>query len=228
MTSLLEKTISIIAPHNCILCSKESNILCDACFFDVFDEPHEACFLCDAPTAEGRVCRNCAQKTKLAHVWIAGSYDGAIKALIRDYKFNRKRAAFKPLGRALLQVLPYLQDIVVVPVPTAPRRIRIRGYDHAKLLAEYVAKEKGWQLSSALQRRHNDRQVGSARAQRFKQAQTAYKVTRSANALVGKHVLLVDDVTTSGATIQAAAELLAKAGAAQVNAVVIAKHTLTS
>jgi ComF family protein len=227
MTSLLEKTISIIAPHNCILCSKESNVLCDACFVDVFDGPHEVCFLCDTPTAEGHVCKSCSPKANLAHVWIGGTYDGLRKSLIRDYKFNRKRAAHKPLARALLVTLPYLQDIVVVPVPTAPRRIRIRGYDHVQLLAQFVAKEKGWHLAPALRRRHNDRQVGSTRAQRFRQAQTAYELVR-AGSVAGKHVLLIDDVTTSGATLQAAAKLLVEAGAARVDAAVVAKHTLTS
>jgi ComF family protein len=227
MTSILESAISIIAPHTCISCSNERNILCETCFFDVFSGPHEACFLCDIPTKDSRVCPACAPKTAIRHVWMAGTYDELRRVLIRAFKFERKQAAFKPLARAMTAALPYLDGIVVVPVPTAPVRVRVRGYDQAALLAKAIAKENGWCVSPALRRLHSGRQVGSTRARRFAQAARAYQVTDT-GAVRGKHILLVDDVTTSGATLEAAAELLHAAGAETIDAVVAAKHTLTS
>lgn len=225
MTSLPERAISIIAPHHCILCGNECNIVCDACFFDVFDEPYEVCYLCNAETSDSQVCRICQPRTSLEHVWMAGAYDGARRSLIKAYKFGRKRAAYRPIARGMAAILPYFDDIVVVPIPTASRHVRVRGYDHALLLAEAIAAEKNWELVVVLRRRHNKRQVGTSRSQRFSQAHDAYEVKRP-ELIQGKHVLLVDDVTTSGATLQAAAALLTEAGAANIDAVVAAKHAL--
>jgi ComF family protein len=225
MTSILEKTISIIAPHHCILCGNEDNVLCEACFADVYDEPYELCFLCNIPSLDSRVCPACAHKTPLEYVWMAGAYNGPRQKLIKSFKFGRQKAAYVPLAEAMSRTLPYLEDVVVVPIPTAPTRARMRGYDHTFLLARAIARKHDWKLASALRRRHNERQVGASRAVRARQASTAYEV-RNTKTIVGKCVLLVDDVTTSGATLNAAATLLAAAGAAEVGAVVAAKHTI--
>ena len=191
----------------------------------VFSEGLETCVLCNKPTVDSRVCAACRTQTPLRHVWMAATYEGIAKKLIRAYKFERLRAAYKPLAVAMAETLPYFEDIVVVHIPTAPRRVRQRGYDQAKLLAHEIAKQRGWTHLSLLRRRHSLRQVGASRRQRMRQASAAFEVAPGA-AIKGRHVLLVDDVTTSGATLLAAAELVMCAGAAQVDAVVAAKHTL--
>ncbi len=226
MTSLLERTISIIAPHRCFSCSKESNVLCVSCSARVFDERPDVCYLCNNPTVDARVCKACANNTDVSHVWMAGAYDGIVKRLIRAYKFERVRAAYVPLVDAMLDALPYLdQPIVVVHIPTAAVRVRQRGYDHARLLAREIARRKGWRHQDVLRRRHNLRQVGASRSQRLDQANAAFEL-RAPHRVQGAHVLLVDDVTTSGATLTAAARLLKQAGAARIDAITAAKHTL--
>ncbi len=226
MTSLLEKAISVIAPHHCFLCSKENNVLCAACFVDVFEEPHVACFLCNKPSRDSAVCPDCAKQTSPGHVWMAAIYDGTVRTIIKAYKFDRLRAAYQPLAQAMLQALPYLpSDVVVTHIPTAPSRVRSRGYDQSLLLARAIAKDKPWAREAFLWRRHSGRQVGASRAARARQAAQAFGLLPGAK-VAGKHVLLVDDVTTSGATLQAASKLLLDAGAARVDAVVVAKHLL--
>lgn len=226
MTSLLEKTISVIAPHRCISCSKENNVLCDACAAMVFGDGPEICFLCNKPVAESKVCGVCRTTSPLERVWMAASYDGVAKKLIRALKFERVRAAYQPLAEAMLDTLPYFEDVVVVHVPTAPSRVRQRGYDQSQLLAREIAKQRGWSATSLLRRRHSMRQVGATRPVRLQQATSAFELGRTMTRVVGKHVLLVDDVTTSGATLLAAAHLAVQAGAARVDAIVAAKHTL--
>ena len=225
MTSILEKTISVIAPHRCISCSKENNVLCDGCAATVFGDGPEVCFLCNKPVGSSIVCTACRQQTALDHVWMAAVYEGAVKQLIRAFKFERVRAAYRPLAEAMADVVPYLDDVVVVHVPTAPDRVRQRGYDQSQLMAREIAKRRGWQYAPLLRRRSSVRQVGSTRAVRMRQAHGAFELSRSAQ-VGGRHVLLVDDVTTSGATLLAAAKLVAQAGAVRVDAVVAAKHTL--
>lgn len=226
MTSLLERTISIIAPHRCFGCSKEINVLCAACRIELFDEAPEMCFLCNIPTVDSRVCEPCRRQTVVEHVWMAAAYQGIVKQVIRAYKFERVRAAYQPLSQALCDRLPYLPEgTVVAHVPTASVRIRQRGYDQSKLLAQEVARLKGLSHQSLLRRRHDDRQVGSTRSERMKQAARAFEL-RPGVELRGRSVLIIDDVTTSGATLIAAASILKAAGAECVNAAVVAKHTL--
>jgi len=225
MTSLLEKTISVIAPHHCFLCSKESNILCGSCAEEVFGEGPAVCFLCNKPTVDSSVCPGCQGKTLLQHVWTAAAYEDVIKRILKAFKFDRMRAAYKPLALGMVGALPYLTEVLVVHVPTAPERVRLRGYDQAKLLAREVAKQQGWKHATLLRRRHNFRQVGAGRLVRQKQAQEAFELAGGRD-LSGAHILLVDDVTTSGATLVAAAAVLSAAGAARIDAVVAAKHTL--
>ena len=225
MTSLLERTISIIAPHHCFSCSKESNVLCEACALQVFGDALAACVLCGAPTIDAKICKGCASQTVLRHVWVASEYDGVVKRLIQAYKFERLKAAAIPLAAGMADALPYLgEDVLVVHVPTATNRIRQRGYDQSKLLAREIARLRGWRHVPALRRKHQLRQVGSTRAQRQVQALQAFEWTGVD--IAGAHVLLVDDVTTSGATLVAAAKILAAAGAARVDAVTCAKQVL--
>lgn len=222
MTSLLERTVSIIAPHRCFACSKEINVLCAGCRIELFDEGPEMCFLCNIPTVDSRVCEPCRRQTVVEHVWIAANYEGTVKRLIQAYKFERVRAAYAPLAQAISDQLPYLPaGTLVVHIPTASPRVRQRGYDHARLLAREVVRLNDWRHSPLLRRRETSRQVGKTRSERMKQAEQAFELKPGVE-LRGKHILLVDDVTTSGATLKAAAAILAAAGAAHIDAAVVA------
>lgn len=225
MTSLLERTISIIAPHRCIACSKESNVLCDSCRFELFAEGPELCFLCNKPATDSRVCVACRRATEIDNVWVAATYEGAVKRLIRAYKFERVRAAYQPLAQVIADQLPYLEEVTVTYIPTASSRVRQRGYDHARLLAREVARLRNWECQTLLRRRHDARQVGATKQERLEQAATAFECKPGAK-LDGARILLIDDVTTSGATLAAAGKILVDAGAARVDAAVVAKHTL--
>ena len=226
MTSILEKFISVIAPHRCILCSKENNVLCVACFPEVFDDPCQSCYLCDIPTIEAKPCPTCRLKTNISHIWLAGTYDGPRRELIKRYKFDRCRSAYETLAEALDSTLPYFEDIIVVPIPTAAPHIRIRGYDHAALMARELARRRGWRYEPALRRRHALRQVGASKAQRTRQAGTAFELV-GARKLHGARVLLIDDVVTSGATMTAAAHVIATAKPQDIMAAAVAKQTLS-
>lgn len=109
---------------------------------------------------------------------------------------------------------------VVIPLPTISRHIRQRGLDHTKMIAEELAKKKGFNCESLLKRRSEFVQVGATREQRLKQAQEAYMI----NGMVDKEkiYILLDDVWTTGASMRAAYSEMKKAGAVNVIMSVIA------
>lgn len=146
-------------------------------------------------------------------------YKDYVKALIKEFKFKGRRGAAQEIAKILKDLVPK-GDIVLVHIPTATQRIRERGYDHAKLLARALAAEAGLPHSSLLARTSQQRQLGAARSDRLKNISGAFRVTGDVK---GVHILLVDDVVTTGATLSEAARILRAAGAKHVDAVVFAQ-----
>lgn len=123
--------------------------------------------------------------------------------------------------------IPYIgKDTIVVPVPTATKRVRQRGFDHAALTAKAYAAQEGLLFMPALVRIGQTRQVGASKKQRHEQLQGAFRVV-SPKRIKAEHILLLDDVLTTGATLEAAARVLKQAGAKTVSAAVFAQKFTT-
>ncbi|QQS20213.1 ComF family protein [Candidatus Saccharibacteria bacterium] len=154
---------------------------------------------------------------------VALHYDGLAKELLHHAKYERARSGLAEMAELLAPLLAHLpKDAVLVPVPTATRRVRQRGYDQAEVLARILAGSQNVLCESFLARTSQAHQVGSGKAERLRHLEGAFRIIH-ANRLQGKHIILVDDVLTSGATLETAGRLLKKAGAKQVDAIVFAQ-----
>ncbi|MBI1857058.1 ComF family protein [Candidatus Saccharibacteria bacterium] len=138
------------------------------------------------------------------------------------FKFERTQAVAPILAALTGESLPYLpENTLITHIPAATSRVRDRGYDQAKLLARYLAGSQGLPYVTVLARSGQARQVGSSRSVRLRQIEGVFRPVRG-YLIKGAEVLLVDDVMTTGATLEEAARTLKKAGAKRVNAVVFA------
>jgi competence protein ComFC len=219
----LETFISLIAPHECVGCGAEGALVCDMCRLDAFAPLPDRCYKCARLMSDGRVCPTCRRKSPLTHVWMRTAYEGTAKELVYRMKFARARAAAEVVGQLTVEALPYLQtEYVVVPVPTAAKRVRQRGYDHAALIARALARHEGFPMQVLLRRLGSARQVGANREVRLTQLQGAFYVSRPER-VHGKDILLVDDIVTTGGSIEQAAQALRQAGARSVAAAIFAK-----
>jgi ComF family protein len=145
--------------------------------------------------------------------------------LIADFKF-RDRVDLAPALAALLAQVSTAGPDLVLPVPLSPRRLAQRGYNQAWELARRVARTRRLQADAQLLMRPVDtaHQADLPRAARLANLRAAFVVdTRRRSLLQGRHVALVDDVLTTGATVHEAASALLRAGAAAVDVWVLAR-----
>jgi len=157
-----------------------------------------------------------------------------VRSIVHHAKYRGHRAAAAVLGALLVERLwtvlaggpappgvPAPQPALVVPVPLGPRRARARGYNQAALLAAALARQAAAPLSDhAVRRRDTAPQVGHGVAQR--RANLAGAFAWRGAPLAGRPVWLVDDVVTTGATMEAAATALQQAGAGRIDGVAAA------
>lgn len=159
-------------------------------------------------------------------VWVYGEYTGILKDLIHSYKFGHKRGASGDIARLLDQLMPpILATTIVIGMPTATTRVRERGFDHAKLLAQKFAAKRQLTYYAALHRTDQHRQLGLNKADRLIAIHNSFYVAHGKH-LKGAHILLIDDVVTTGASLSEAAKALKKAGAKRVDCAVIAQTML--
>lgn len=146
-------------------------------------------------------------------------YEKGFRRTLHRLKFQEERALARPLGLLMAEAASSLGEELdgVTWVPMSPQKLRRRGYNQSELLAKAVAKELGlpaWDLLEQV--RETDTQHNLTRAQRADNVRGAY---RAKSATLGKRVLLVDDIVTTGATLRACAQGLYGAGAQKVCAV---------
>lgn len=220
--NIVERLISIVAPHECIACGYEGSLLCTNCIELLGPLPPEKCFSCQKISSNNKTCKNCRQKSKLGHVWIRTEYKDEAKELIHLLKFERAKASQEIIAAAMVEILPKRTSTIIVPIPTASSRKRQRGYDQSVLIAKRISTITSLPLERFISRIGQSRQVGSLKTERLLQLRDAFLVNKPEQ-IKGAHIILIDDVMTTGATLEAAATVLRNAGAKQVDALVFAR-----
>lgn len=220
---MLDKMLTWVAPHPCFGCGKLGSPLCDNCKYNIVIDPFFGCIGCGKPTNTNGVCGDCRFYNK---AWCVGSRQEVLRQLIDAYKFERLRTAHLSLAHLLSDVLPILpENTIIVPIPTVRRHIRQRGYDHTVLMAKHLAKLKNCSYKPILERKTQSVQRGAARQKRIRQAKEAFAVTKPVSP--DTPYLIIDDVVTTGSTLQYAAKALRAAGAQHVWVAAVASQPST-
>jgi len=200
----------------------------------------------DQPPCEGnassQLCRACRlAPPSFTRAVSYGTYDGPLRAAIHALKYDRIHPAASRLGSMLAVAIAQLAadapgDVLVIPVPLHRAKQSQRGFNQALALAQSAIdalriSHPAWHLKlapTALMRlRSTESQAGLTPRQRRSNVRGAFKASDSF-AVEGKHILLVDDILTTGATARAAAQALVKAGAASVYVATLARARRTN
>ena len=216
----LFRPLDLLAPFTCRGCGALGEVLCERCKnYNVSAIPK----MCPSCKANYKDCK-CD-----VPIYAVSKREGVLVDLVEDYKYKSIRRASEVLAELMdagIQTCAKGGDldgeVIVVPLPTVAKHIRERGFDHTLLLAKKLMKRhKGWKLCKMLDRNKNTVQVGTDGDKRREQAKDAYKLNKKVNINPNATYLLIDDVWTTGASMESAIGIIKAAGAKKIAAAVI-------
>lgn len=211
--------LDLIFPKNCVGCGTDGEFLCDACIenLPLLHPPY--CNRCGLPNSGHTICPDC-QNLPLTIDGIRSMYlhEGLARDAVHALKYKNIKAMAKPLAVLMarhLEAKPFSIDIITA-VPMHPKRLRSRGYNQPDLLADELSRLTGLALAkdSLIRTKDTISQVSLAADDRIQNVEAAFQCKD--HAFVDKDVLLVDDVCTTGATLNACAIALREGGANSV------------
>ena len=228
VTKLKRVALDLLFPRYCVGCGREGSFICSACRKSLSRITPPLCPQCGRHQASGILCPQCVS----GHGEIDGirspfQFNGVMRQAIHQLKYQNLRALAKPLARLLGDYLNdnYLPADGLVPVPLHPRRIRERGYNQSALLAGELGKLINLPVAAdCLTRREHRPPQAKTTTVEERRANVSGAFTCHGQWLRDKQVLLIDDVATSGATLDACAAALKAQGAASVRGLVVARE----
>ena len=221
--------VNLLVPRRCVGCDMECAFICQVCLEGLPRLEPPYCFLCARPESLTLgLCPHCMDRP-LVIDGIRSPYrmEGGIREAVHALKYLNVRALAPALGRLLADFMEgvSMPADIIVPVPLHPKRERSRGYNHSLLLAKKVSELSGIPLVNGTLRRERwaVSQAGSHdEDQRRANVQDAFRA--EPDLVCGKGVVVIDDVCTTGATLEACSIALKQAGANSVWGLTLAKE----
>jgi ComF family protein len=231
----LDGVLAVVLAPACAACDElldhpSEGPVCARCWASILPLTPPLCDGCGDPLPTWRSisvplarCARCRRTTRAVDRTRAiGPYDGALRAIVHALKYEGRRSLARPLGRLMRRRGADILDgtACVVPVPLHSSRRRERGFNQALDLARQLDRPVVAALTRA---RATATQTGLPAARRHRNVRDAFAVTRAGASLAGATVVLVDDVSTTGATLEACARALKQAGVAEIRALTAAR-----
>lgn len=250
LTKIKDFALDLIFPKNCVGCGKEGEWICQTCQKKIVLVKTPTCPTCQKITNNGQFCPKCRVKTNLTGVIVAAYYEeGPLKEAIHTFKYEGVFDLSDDLSKILLAGFNHIvskkfnqKHTIIIPVPLHKKRRAQRGFNQAELLARQIITKRqknikteeqinldreNWQMVNNKLIRHKYQKKSqvelSGKARRIN-LQNSFSWVGDKNELSGKVVLLVDDVYTTGSTLNECAKILRReAGVRQVWGLVLAK-----
>jgi ComF family protein len=232
----LRAVIDIFYPNLCFICRRyipsnsDGQLICDLCWQSIERNTPPFCYRCGAHLSfKRKICPYCSKKVfYFDRLWSACIYTGVMEELICLFKYKGYDFLGKKLSKILIDFIKEFRIPVnlidwIVPIPLHPRKLREREFNQSEILAKELAKEFNLRLSCNLIRiKDTIPQAGLPQNKRFQNVKDVFGVKRESE-FRDKNILLIDDVSTTGATLSWGSFALRKAGAKGIFCLTLAR-----
>lgn len=219
--------LDTIFPIFCLGCGKEGYHLCNDCLDSIKVNEYPICPICGRRLIDLKPCSLCAKKTHLNGLMVANlDNNKLLRQAIYGYKYKFIKELSEPLTNLLIhhlrksfvhqdfQQLSGFDDTIIIPVPLHSHRLNWRGFNQSQLMAENIVKQMIFSDGSTILLRQKNNQpqknvpTKKERQTNIENAFAINLVSKDINTIRGKTIILVDDICTSGSTLEECAKVL--------------------
>jgi len=238
MFNLLKKTqeflLDLILPINCLGCGREKTWLCQNCLDSIPLIDKFTCPNCQNISLFGQTCAECRFKIPLTGLIAAVSYNQPlVKKAVHALKYNSIFALAKPLSQLLIKILansPFhlalfkQENFLIIPIPLHRKKMAERGFNQAELLAREISLRFGWPMETKILKRirYTKSQTELKEKDRLANVKDVFVVSNP-SMVKDRNIILVDDLFTTGATMNEAARALKRAEVKKIWGLVLAR-----
>lgn len=225
--------LDFVFPKYCVNCKKLGSYLCSNCFSYVSFDAETMCLVCGRPSVDNFTHPVCQNRYNIDGSFCAISYKGVARKLLFRFKYKPFISDLKTLlsdlfYESLIQQEGFAKIIklnpVLVPIPLHSSKLKVRGYNHAEILAKELSSRLNLKTLDLLKRiKKTSSQFGLKKDERRKNLQDAFLPIPNITISQYPNIILVDDILTTGITFSEAAKTLKKAGSKRIFASALAR-----
>lgn len=234
INSIKEFILEILFPKFCLNCGREGSYLCPDCLSLIDVAEKQYCPFCSQPkiVRDGKTCSSCQNSKKLTGFYCPASYDNFIvKKIINQFKYKPYiKELSKPLSSLIIAHLINLNkftptpDFILIPIPLHKKKLKKRGFNQASEIGKELARilKIPFFDDVLIKIKQTPDQVELKKTEREKNIKGVF-FCKKPEIVSGRKILLVDDILTTGSTMEEGASVLKSAGAEEVWAIVAAR-----
>jgi len=236
MAQLIDTLLDFLFPTKCLFCETDligTQGICESCRSSIKFISSPFCLRCGVPfnskIGRDHICGTCLTSKKyFTKARAVGFYEGILQKAIHRFKYSKKTVLANPLSAFIIDYNLDSMDLesydFLVPVPLHFKRLKERGFNQALSLARHISKRSGIPVDYLNLRRirWEAPQINLSKKERAQNVKGAFSLHKK-NGFKDKNILLIDDVYTSGATVNECARVLLKAGTAGVDVVTLCR-----
>jgi len=236
LKDLKDLLLDLIFPRECLGCGQENVYLCKQCYKKIELNKKFYCALCKRESTFGKICDFCQKESALIAIWVATDYNNnVLQALIHNLKYKYLEDLSQVLADLMISYLEINkifqqfginnENTIIVPVPLHKKRHLLRGFNQSDLLAEKISDFYKIKKLNLLNRKINTpSQIDLKRKERQQNVKDAFIYTAKEDMDKNKKIILIDDVVTTGSTLNECAKVLQVQGYKTIYALVIAQR----